>query len=77
VLRDGGQRRPLVLQPFTLIINSRVVAVVPAGADSAAVNSAFAKLHPDKLTSLDVYTVPRAQQCYPAAVGTLFVATQR
>jgi len=77
MLRDGAQRLPIVLQPFTLILNSRVVAVVPADADSAAVSAAFATLNPERIETLDVYTVPRAQQCYPAAIGTLFVATQR
>ena len=69
--------RPIASKPFTLIINNRVAAVVPADADSAVVSAAWAKLNPEKLESIEVDTGSRAQQCYPPTLGTLVVATQR
>jgi hypothetical protein len=68
---------PIASTPFTLIVDSRLVAVVPDDAHSAAVNAAWQKLDPEKIKSIEVYSVPRAQQCYPAALGTLVVTTQR
>lgn len=91
VVSDGPRAAPLprmntvqihtgpvrTFQAFTLVINNRVVAVVPADADSTKVSDAWAKLDPERIKTIAVYETPRAQQCYPAAVGTLIVATQR
>ncbi len=72
-----GPLRQIVFRPYTLIVNRRVAAVVLADADSTLVAHVWAKLDPEKIKTIEVYRPPRAQQCYPAAVGTLVVITGR
>jgi hypothetical protein len=68
----GASWPPIASKPFTLAIDGRIVAVVPADADSVVERTAWEKIgHLNNIKAIEVTKGPRAQQCYTPVLGTL------